>query len=56
MVCWAHSSSGRVGSPSGQSTVPSHQGMEYVHFFPVQLVELLGQTVERGLVIIHLLL
>lgn len=46
----------RVGSPSGRSTAPSHQGMEYVHLLPVQLVELLGQTVERGLVIIHLLL
>lgn len=46
----------RVGSPLGQSTVPSHQGMEYVHFLPVQLVELLGQTVEWGLIIIHLLL
>lgn len=45
-----------LASLMGQSTVPSHQGMEHVHLLPVQLVEELGQAVEWGLVVVHLLL
>lgn len=45
-----------VSPPVGQSTIPSHQGMKHVHLLPVQLVELFGQTVKWGLIIVHLLL
>lgn len=55
-VCWAHSSPAQPVLWDRQSTLPSHQGVEHVHLLPVQLVELLGQTVEWGLVIVHILL
>lgn len=41
---------------SPASPGPSHQRLENLHLLPVQVVELLGQAVEGGFVVLHLLL
>lgn len=43
-------------TPSEEQARPSHQALEQPHFLPVQVEELCGQAVERGLVVVHLLL